>query len=52
MSRKLVKQYDEVQLLNAIIAVQNGSGVREASRQYGVPKTTLSLRVRRNTRGN
>jgi hypothetical protein len=40
-----MKQYTEEQLAKAILAVENGTSIHQASREWGIPRATLRYRL-------
>ncbi|KAI1867673.1 uncharacterized protein JN550_006814, partial [Neoarthrinium moseri] len=41
-----MKSYSEQDLQEAIAAIANGAGIKESSREFGIPKSTLQNRIR------
>ena len=42
---KYTKGYSEKHIQDAIIAINNGMAQRQASKQYGIPSSTLQFRM-------
>ena len=41
-----MKQYSEAELLEALDCVANGTPIKQAAREYGIPRSTLQSRLK------